>query len=529
MTQSYMGKILLLFLLVFFFQRICAQTPDWSSKIAGIIYDNCSGCHHEGNIGPFPLMSYDDAVTYGFSVQEQVNAKKMPPWPADPEYNHFWGERVLSDDEIAAINDWVNGGMPSGDLAYAPVPPVFDGASIMVNPDDTVLLPAYTITSDDDVQRTFVVHSGYSVDKFINAIEFVPGDLSAVHHVIFNQDTSDIPWQYDQADPGPGYETYGLGDPSPTSINFGGWNPGRGVIQFPPNMGFQILAESDFVISVHYAPGSFGKTDSSKINIKFCDLPDSAVRRIYQQRFLFDNPPVLQNPPLFIEANTVKTFYEISDTFVAKKSMLGLAPHSHYVCSSWEVYMINSDNDTTRLLKIPQWNFDWQYSYLHTKVVVIPSGAQLYGNASFDNTVNNPDNPNNPPLDISEGQSSDHEMMNCRFWMMDYEPGDEEIILDSAFYGLPTAVSVLQNELSLQLFPNPAKDVIHVTADLPSHEVTWYLYDAYGKLIQSSDQRKIANGIYVREIDVRNFPAGIHFFRIQSGDLTAFSKVVIVK
>src|SRR6185503_1086530 len=107
-------------------QFTSAQTPDWSSKIAGIIYSNCSSCHHEGGIGPFSLMTYDDAVNNAANIQSYVVAGKMPPWPPDASCSYqIIGDRSLSDDDINAINDWVNGGTPSGDLATAPLPPTF--------------------------------------------------------------------------------------------------------------------------------------------------------------------------------------------------------------------------------------------------------------------------------------------------------------------------------------------------------------------------------------------------------------------
>src|SRR4030095_1310356 len=110
---------------------VSSQTPDWSLQVASIIYNNCSTCHHDGGIAPFPLMSYEDAMANGFSIQLDVNSHHMPPWPPDPSYNHFLNEKVLSQSEINTINDWVNGGMPSGDLALAPSPPVFSGNSMM--------------------------------------------------------------------------------------------------------------------------------------------------------------------------------------------------------------------------------------------------------------------------------------------------------------------------------------------------------------------------------------------------------------
>ncbi len=142
LKQAGVGVCILFFCLIDF---VCAQVPDWSSTVAAILYKHCTSCHHPGGMAPMSFMTYDEAVLYGFSIQSQVNSKKMPPWPPDPNYMHFWGERVLSQVEIEAINDWVNGGMPAGNLSEAPPPPVYAAGALMVNPNDTIELPQFTI------------------------------------------------------------------------------------------------------------------------------------------------------------------------------------------------------------------------------------------------------------------------------------------------------------------------------------------------------------------------------------------------
>lgn len=514
------------FVLFFFISSLHAQTPDWSTKVASIVYGNCSVCHHTGAIAPFPLMSYTDAVDNGFNMQSQVNAKKMPPWPADPNYRHYWDEKVLSDDDISAINSWVDNGMPSGDLSLAPAAPVFNGGAVMTDPDDVFKLPVYTIPTDSDEYRSFVVHSNYTEPMYINQIDFVPGDPSTVHHAVFLFDTSEISWNKEITDTIPGYETGGFDSPSLYSETWGGWNPGRGLSYLPPNMAWEILPGADYVFDIHYAPGNAGKIDSSKLLLKYCTVPDSEIRRVYQQRYLIQNPPSLVDGPLKILANQVKSFHEQS-IILNEKSCLGIAAHSHQVCVSWKVYMLDVFGDTTNILYIPHWNFNWQYSYLFTQVMKIPNGAQFFGEAVFDNTSNNPDNPNNPPQNVSAGPTSADEMMNCRFWLMNYEEGDENIILDSAFYGLPTGIAEISNALSLKINPNPAADVIHFTADLKEHQISWTLYNLYGSVVKSSNQKGIANGIYFQTIDVSKLSAGTYLLSVQSGDQMVTEKIEI--
>jgi len=188
---------LLITLFLLYQAPVFSQAPDWSSKIASIIYSNCSDCHHEGAIAPFPLMSYEDAFSRASDIQAVVNARLMPPWPADPSFNHFSNEKVLSDEDISAIDDWVNDGMPSGDLSQEPPPPVFGNESIMTDPDEIIQFPSYTVPQDLDDYRGFVIHSNFNEDKYIKQIEFVSSDPSMVHHLFLMQDTSDVSFQKD--------------------------------------------------------------------------------------------------------------------------------------------------------------------------------------------------------------------------------------------------------------------------------------------------------------------------------------------
>src|SRR5688572_17967551 len=116
-----------------FLGNVNAQIPDWSGVIAPIIYNNCSSCHHNGGIGPFPLMNYTDAVGNALNIKTMVIDKKMPPWPADPAYRHFAYEAVLDSSEIIAIANWVDNGMPLGDTTLAPPVPVFSQAGSLLD------------------------------------------------------------------------------------------------------------------------------------------------------------------------------------------------------------------------------------------------------------------------------------------------------------------------------------------------------------------------------------------------------------
>ena len=198
-----------IFFFLLFGSPVYSQTPDWSTQIATIIYDHCTTCHHEGGLAPFSLMTYEDATINAFSIQAAVNAHIMPPWPPDPNYMHFRDEKVLSESELTAINSWVDGGMPLGNIYLAPEPPVYNGLSVMQDIDQTVHMPNYTVNVSEDDYRTFVVPSGTTATKYINQIEVIPGDFSMVHHLFVYQDSSDQSAIDDSLYPGVGFASFG--------------------------------------------------------------------------------------------------------------------------------------------------------------------------------------------------------------------------------------------------------------------------------------------------------------------------------
>ena len=159
-----------------------AQTPDWSTTIASIVYNNCSSCHHPGTSAPFSLLSYADAEDRADDIQEAVMDMHMPPWPADPNYRHFAYEAVLEPAEIQAIDDWVNGGMPLGNTALEPPAPTYNNTgSQLASIDYVVAIEQYTLQFNDDEYRWFVMPTNFTDTVYVQQIEVRPG-VSLVHH-----------------------------------------------------------------------------------------------------------------------------------------------------------------------------------------------------------------------------------------------------------------------------------------------------------------------------------------------------------
>jgi hypothetical protein len=522
-----------IFTLVFFASlitsKLFSQTPDWSTSIAKILYDNCTTCHHDGGIGPFALITYNDAFDNGFQIQTDVNASKMPPWPADPNFSHFANERVLSDYELNAINDWVNGGMPQGDLDLAPPAPDYSiNIYQLSNIDDSIQIPTYTLNNDYDTYRGFVIHSNYSETKLLNEIEIIPGAPSAVHHIFIFQDTSNVSWDYDAETLEPGFPGASMGGVSPYTQTLMVWGPGNSPTKFPSNMGLEMPAGADYIVSIHYAPGNVGVVDSTKVRFKFVDANDPNPRAIGNYRLLHWHVPSLLNPPFIIPADQYKTFYETSQPSPFDQSLIALQPHMHLLGKSFKVMLANAPGDSTNMVYIPEWSFNWQLAYYVPQIMKINQGTTFYGTGEYDNTTNNPNNPNNPPIDVGAGESTLEEMMSCRFYMMKYQSGDENIVLDSSIYLSDFTKVVLQN-LEVKVFPNPVSDQLNFITSIPEHNIYWNLRNEVGSIVRASNEINIPNGIYYKEVDVKDLPSGNYYLCVYSGNEKSIQKISVIK
>lgn len=513
-----------IFLISIFSGNLCvqAQTADWSSKVAHIIYDHCAPCHYPGGAGPFPLLTYDDAVLHAFGIQAQVNARLMPPFPADPDCSAPLAKnRRLSQSDIDALNEWINLGMPAGNLQDAPAPPAFGTGSALDYIDYSFQFPVYTVPSATDHFRTFVLPSNFSTVHYLNQIEFQISNPEIVHHILLYYDPTLSSWNKDQDDPGPGFSSSGTGSPSPSAVLIAGWVPGMEPERLPVNFGYEIPANAYFAMEIHYAPNSLGKTDSTRVNIKFCNHPDP--RPIYVSPVLFHYWPSLTNGPLVIPPNTIKTFYEKSTISTGDFSIYSILPHAHLICTQYDVYMTGPNpTDTTRLLCLPRWDFRWQMSYPLQKLIRFTPGAgyKLGARATYDNTVNNPNNPNNPPAYVTLGEKTTDEMMVVFFGYLTYQPGDENLDLQVG------TESLTNQEFLLQVHPNPAVDQIGFSAWIESGPVQFSIYNASGRVVLQRHWGLQPRGAFAGTADVSALPAGFYVAELRSAEGRRYASVV---
>ncbi|RYD53300.1 MAG: T9SS type A sorting domain-containing protein [Sphingobacteriales bacterium] len=499
-----------------------AHSATWTDGIACMIYSHCTSCHNPNGIAPFSLTTYNDVYANRFSIAASVQAKSMPPFPASQTRAQYAHANTLSDHEINEIRDWVTNFAPLGNASAVPTPPVYQPGPQITAPSQVLQIPNYTVNTSSDLYRVFVIPVNNAQQQKIQRIEVVPGNKAIVHHVLVYQDTSSTPLQLDAADPGPGYTAFG-GTGSTTSQLLGGWVPGQDAYTFPPGFGGQLPANTRLCVQVHYPGGISNQIDSTQIRLVY----GSATLRNLDMVPAINHYNTLTNGPLYIPANTVKTF-NARVTVPYNVTMAGLLPHMHLLGQRIESYAVKPNGDTIFLVNIPQWDFHWQRNYQFQKPILVPAGSVVYATAVYDNTTGNPSNPSNPPINVSAGEGTKDEMMLIYFSIALYQPGDTSILIDTASH-FPHYMNCHGNSLSvgnvtsgnpITLSPNPAHTLFHISGIDGPFEAR--IYTGEGRIV-----REVSLQTAAEPLDVASLPAATYYLQIRlKNGLVSYQKLV---
>jgi hypothetical protein len=353
----------------------------------------------------------------------------------------------------------------------------------------------------------------------------LPGNRSIVHHVLIYQDQSNTCVNLDNNDPAPGYTSFGgVGSSSATLV--AGWVPGQGLYSLPPNMGILLQAGAKLILQIHYPGVSAAAMDSTKVLFKLSSGPLRQVSLVP----VLNHINTMTDGPLVIPANQVMTFHE-QTTVLANATLISIAPHMHLIGQSMKVWAVTPGQDTLPLINIQHWDFHWQGAYAFPQLQFVPYGSQLYAEAVYDNTSNNEDNPNDPPQMVTAGEATTDEMMLTYFAYANYQPGDENIIIDSAAatgYHGPEFNDIVHSPQLYDPFPVPMQDQATVHYFLPDDgKVTLELIDARGRRVSAPVlEQNEQSGMHSADFDLHNVPAGVYMLRLQAGSVVKAKKLV---
>jgi len=378
----------------------------FSKEVSRIFQASCQKCHRDGGIGPFPLVTYADAFSHRNDILVGTTERKMPPWHINSSCNAFEDDPSLSSADIATLSRWVLSGAPEGDPRDLPAPLTFPAAWSLGDPDLVLSMPEPMKPNfnQGDVYRCFVLPTNLTEDRFVRAVEILPGARKMVHHVILFIDTSGQAQRLDDADPGPGYSCFGGPGFSVNALapSLGGWAPGNQPRFLPDGLGMSLPKGAAVVMQVHYsAHNGIGASDQSSVGIYF-------TKAFVHKRVLI--APVI-NQTFVIPAGASN--YEVTASIPYlpfDAHLIAVTPHMHLLGKTMTVTALSPDSQNVCLAEVPNWDFNYQATYTYKSAIAAPLGTRLSLTASYDNSSGNLRNPNNPPKAVGWGENTTDEM-----------------------------------------------------------------------------------------------------------------------
>ena len=389
------------------------KEATFHKHVEPVLQARCQTCHRPGEAAPMSLLTYKDARPWAKAIKEAVLVRKMPPWFADPKHGQFANDSRLSQDEIDTLTAWVDGGAKEGDLKDAPKPLTFTEGWAMGQPDAVVEMPnAVEVPASGTVDYTYiVVPTGFTEDKWIETAEVRPGAKSVVHHIVMLVRPPGVKYLPD-AKPGipylpPKQEGKHQEDTGKGQFQFTGavemigvYVPGGLPYKVGPGQARFIPKGSDLVFQMHYTTNGKAAGDRSRIGFIFAkEPPKERVVNTFVANLNLHIPPGVADHAVTARV----TLYE--DT-----KLLSLFPHMHVRGKGFEYKATYPTGETETLLTVPRYDFNWQLTYYLKEPKVLPKGTVLECVATFDNSPNNPFNPD-PKSDVYWGEQTWEEML----------------------------------------------------------------------------------------------------------------------
>ena len=394
-----------------------SAASGFGRDIAPIIYEHCASCHHSDRNAsmrgatPFSLLTYDDVRRRAADIEKVTHTRFMPPWLPEPGYGDFVGENRLSESQIRMISEWVRAGAPEGPVSEIPPAPVSAGGWQLGEP-DLILEAEQAITvpaSGSDVFWNFIFSPALKTTRYVRAIEVRPGsDMSVIHHANVVVDRARSARREESVRGGgfPGMDIPLEHSPFDIPGHFLFWKPGAAPWVEPDGLAWRLDPGADLVLNAHFMPMGTAVEAKPSIGLYFTDKPPDRFPLLIE----LENDDALDIP-------AGDRDFAVGDDFRLPRDVdvLAVYPHAHYLGHELEGYATLPDGQRKWLIRIRDWNPDWQAVYHYRDTVLLPKGSVISMRYRYDNSAENPRNPNSPPRRVQGGNQATDEM--AHLWL----------------------------------------------------------------------------------------------------------------
>ncbi len=371
-----------------------AETVTFNKDVAPILFENCVVCHRPGEVAPMSLRTFEEARPWAKSIKEMVHKRAMPPWFADPAHGDWANDARLSDHEIETIVAWADQGAKEGDPSDLPPIPEFTDGWQLGTPDHIITLPEVDIpATGDDYFPDLEVKMDVPERRWVRAVEVRPGNREVNHHVVLFSNRGG-----------------GMGGGRGLFDVLAVWAVGSPPLTYPEGMGRWVEPGDNLTTNMHYHTNGTPQKDQTQIGLYYGEGElEKEISAALAGTFTFEIPAGAKN-------HQVKSSYIIDQDVKA----VSFFPHMHLRGQNMSLTAYYPDGRNEVLLNIPKWDFNWQLFYFPEESVFLPMGTRVDIVAHYDNSTNNPFNPD-PNRNVRFGLQSTDEMM---FGMFEFVPAE---------------------------------------------------------------------------------------------------------
>ena len=382
--------------------------PTFNRDIAPIVFKRCTPCHRPNDAAPFPFLTFDDVKEHAEQIVDVIDSGFMPPWMPSPEVSSFVGDRSLTSREKRLLRRWVAQGVPEGDPRVRPKPPVLPDGWALGQPDLILTMdaPFMAPAGGPDVFRTFVLRVPIEKPVYVKMVELRPKNPELLHHANLFLDRTGTARHLDEQDDAPGFPGMEIKEARFPDGQFLAWTPGKQRVGSPLSS-WRLEPGTDIVVQAHIQPS--GKQEAVQPRLGL---------------YLTDEPPVPNLDAIALYSRGINIPPGVKDHRVAFSyrlpvdlESLTVFPHAHFLARKVDVFAVLPDGQRKGLIRIDDWDFNWQDEYTHETPVTLPAGTVVHVEFIYDNSEDNEQNPNTPPIRVFAGEASNDEMANF-FWQV---------------------------------------------------------------------------------------------------------------
>jgi hypothetical protein len=403
-------------------RRAGRDGPTFYRDVLPILRGHCEICHRADSIAPMAFSSYAQTRTYAEAIRTATGRRSMPPWFAVPGIGHFANDPSLTAEQIATLAAWAEAQAPEGDPRDAPAGAKWAESWTIPQPDLIVkMAKGVELAAQGDVDYTYeIVPTHFAEDRWVQSVEVLPSLRANVHHAVVYVRPPGSNWLR-HAPIGAPFTAETLSDPQ--DRRGADWTdadvllvyaPGSSPDEWPATMAKFVPAGADLVFQMHYTTNGRAGIDETRVGMTFAKK--EPVHRVLTLQ--------LTNDHFVIPPGAPDYRVEARGTLPNDALLLSFFPHMHLRGKRFEYNLLSYEaaegkNPKTgpfgprprveTLLRV-NYHFHWQMSYRLAEPRLLKAGSELQAIAWYDNSRENPHNPD-PDRAVRWGDQTYDEMM----------------------------------------------------------------------------------------------------------------------